>query len=85
MKNNKLQLDEDKTDMMFISPRKVLNNEPFPSEIRLIGTNIKLSQAVRNLDVTLDQTLSFQQHILIHFISESAQCVPTSLKMPQKL
>ena len=63
MTNNKLQLKEDKTDIIFISPRKVLNNEPLPSEIRLNSTDIRLSQTVRKLGVTLDQTLSFQQHI----------------------
>ena len=45
--------------VIFISPKKVLNNEPSPSEICRDGTNIKLSQTVRNLGVTLDQTLSF--------------------------
>ena len=49
--------------MILISPRKVLNNAPLPSGICLNGTNIKLSQSVRNLGVTLDQTLSFQQLI----------------------
>ena len=55
MINNKLQLNEDKTDMILISARKVLNNAPIPSEICLNGTNIKLSQNVRNLGVTLDR------------------------------
>ena len=63
MTNNKLQLNEDKTDMILISPRKVLNNAPHSFEICLNGTNIKLSQTVRNLRVTLDHTLLFQQHI----------------------
>ena len=49
--------------MILISPRKVLNNAPLPSEIFLNGSNIQLFQTVRNLGVTLDQTLSFQQHI----------------------
>ena len=49
--------------MIFLSPKKVLNNEPSPSEIRLNGTKIKLSRIVRNLGVTLDQALSFQQLI----------------------
>ena len=49
--------------MILISPRKVLNNAPLPSGICLNGTNIQLSQTVRNLGVTLDQTFSFQQHI----------------------
>ena len=63
MTNNKSQLNEDKTDMILTSPRKVLNNVPIPSELCLNGTNIKLSQIVRKLGVTLCQTLSFQQHI----------------------
>ena len=63
MTNNKLQLNEDKTDTILISARKMLNNAPLPSEIRMNSTNIKLSQTVRNLGVTVDQTLSFQQHI----------------------
>ena len=54
MTNNKLQLKEDKTDMIPILQRKVLNNVPFPSEIRLHGTNIKLSQIVRSLSVAVD-------------------------------
>ena len=54
MTNNMLQLNEDKTDMILISPGKVLNNVPFPSEIRLHGTNIKLSQIVRSLGVAVD-------------------------------
>ena len=49
--------------MILISLRKVLNNASLPSEICLNGSNIKLSQTVRNLGVTVDQTLSFQQHI----------------------
>ena len=38
-------------------------NPGTPALSQLDGTNIKLSQTVRNLGVTLDQTLSFQQHI----------------------
>ena len=60
---NRLQLNEDKTEMILISANKVLNNTPLPSEVYLNGTNIKLSQTVRNLGVTLDQTISFQQRI----------------------
>ena len=64
MTNNKLELNEDKTDMILISSRKVLNNTPLPSEICLNGTNIKLCQTVRNIRVSLDQTLSFHEHVL---------------------
>ena len=83
--NNKLQLNEDKTDMILISPGKVLNNAPLPSEICLNCTNIKLSQTERNLGDTLDQTLLFQQHVSVSAalailsFSESAQSVTISL------
>ena len=49
--------------MLLISARKVLNNATLPSEICLNGTNIKLSQTVRNLGGTFDLTLSFQRQI----------------------
>ena len=76
--------------MILISLGKVLKNAPIPSEICMNVTNIKLSQNVRNLGVTLDQTLSFnnifQKSALLAILSstESAQSVSTSLKMPQK-
>ena len=63
MTNSKLQLNEHKTGIILILPKKVLNNVPLPSKIRQSGTNIKLSQTVCKLSITLDQTLSFQQHI----------------------
>ena len=59
MTNNKLQLNEDKTDMILISARKVLNNASLTSEICLNGSNIKLPQTVRNLGVTLDRLFHF--------------------------
>ena len=49
--------------LILISSRKVLNNAPLPSEICLNGIKIKLSQTVRKLGVTFDQTLSLQHHI----------------------
>ena len=49
--------------LILISSRKVLNNAPLPSEICLNGIKIKLSQTVRKLVVTFDQTLSLQHHI----------------------
>ena len=46
MTKDKLQLNEGKTNIIFISSRKVRNNEPFHCEIRLNDINIKLSQTV---------------------------------------
>ena len=53
MTNKKLQLNEDKTDMILISPRKVLKNATLLSETCLNGTNIQLAQTVHNLGVIL--------------------------------
>lgn len=63
MTNNKLQLNNDKTEMILISPKKFLNSNSTPQSVSLEGCEISLSTAVRNLGVTLDQTLSFDQHI----------------------
>ena len=90
MKNNKLRLNEDKTDMIPISARKVLNNAPLPSEICLHGTSIKFSQTVCNLGVILTRLFHlnniFQTSAVLAILNpaESAHSVTTSLKMPQK-
>eukprot|EP00745_Piridium_sociabile_P007701 TRINITY_DN15145_c0_g1_i14.p1 TRINITY_DN15145_c0_g1~~TRINITY_DN15145_c0_g1_i14.p1 ORF type:complete len:248 (-),score=27.37 TRINITY_DN15145_c0_g1_i14:73-816(-) len=63
MTDNKLKLNEDKTEIMLISPPKYLNHPSLPPSIDLIDSSITLSSCARNLGVTLDQTLSFQQHI----------------------
>ena len=87
---NKLQLNEDKTDMILISARKVLNNAPLPSEICLHGTSIKFSQTVCNLGVILTRLFHlnniFQTSAVLAILNpaESAHSVTTSLKMPQK-
>ena len=87
--------------MVLISARKVLNNIPIPSEIRLNGTYIKFSQTVRNLGVNLGRTLSCQQYIsnvcricylelrristIHHYFSEDATKTLTGAFVPSKL
>ena len=80
MTNSKLQLNEDKTDMILISPRKVLNYARIPSELCLNGTNIKLLTRLFHFNNI------FQMSAVLAILSsaESAQSVATSLKMPQK-
>ncbi|KAK7101509.1 hypothetical protein V1264_019884 [Littorina saxatilis] len=60
---NKLKLNEEKTEMILVSPKKHLNHPSLPSSVDLNGSSIALSPAVRNLGVTLDQSLSFHQHV----------------------
>ena len=63
MTNNQLQLNNDKTEMILIATKTVLNSDSVPQSINLEGSDIKFANTVRNLDVCLDPTLSFQQQI----------------------
>ena len=63
MHNNKLQLNPDKTEMNLITSKHNQKSLFFPFSVILNGTSIHLSSTVRNLGVTLDQNLSFQQHV----------------------
>ena len=60
---NKLKLNEDKTEMILIKPQKSSSGTSLPSSVDLNGSPIVLASSVRNLGVTLDQSLSFQQHV----------------------
>ena len=63
MHNNKLQLNPDKTEMILITSKHNQKSLSLPFSVDLNGTSIHLSSSVRNLGVTLDQNLSFQQHV----------------------
>ena len=63
MTNNQLQLNNDKTEMILIATKTVLNSDSVPQSINLEGSDIKFANTVRNLGVCLDSTLSFQQQI----------------------
>ena len=58
MHNNKLQLNPDKTETVFITSKHNQKSLSLPFSVDLNGTS-----TVRNLGVTLDQNLSFQQHV----------------------
>ena len=63
MTNNQLQLNSDKTEMILIATKTVLNSDSVPQSLNLEGSDIKFANTVRNLGVCLDPTLSFQQQI----------------------
>ena len=63
MTNNQLQLNNDKTEIILIATKTVLNSDSVPQSINLEGSDIKLANSVCNLGVCLDPTLSFQQQI----------------------
>ena len=57
MTNNQLQLNNDKTEMILIATKTVLNSDSVPQSINLEGSDIKFSNTVCNLGVCLDPTL----------------------------
>ena len=63
MQNNKLQLNPDKTKIILIASKHNQKSLSLPFSVDLNGTSIHLFSPVRNLGVTFDQNLSFQQHV----------------------
>ena len=63
MSTNKLQLNSDKTELIFIAPSRFSSSNVSPKTIQLDDHFITPSQVVRNLGVMLDQKLSFNQYI----------------------
>ena len=63
MHNNKLQLNPDKTERILITSKHNQKSLSLPFSVDLNGTSIHLTSTVCYLGVTLDQNLSFQQHV----------------------
>ena len=57
MTNNQMQLNNDKTEMIFIASKTVLSSDSVPQSIHLEGSDIKFANTVRSLGVCLDPTL----------------------------
>ena len=64
MTSNKLQMNEDKTDVLLVTAKRVVNLQHLPEFMNIDGTCIKFSPSVRNLGVTLDSTLSLHQRVM---------------------
>ena len=63
MTKNKLQLNDEKTELLLACPKKFLDHPSLPTFLEIGSTTLPFSSSVRSLGVTLDPTLSFQQHI----------------------
>ena len=64
MLSNKLQMNENKTEVLLVTPKRVIKSEPFPQFININGTSVKFCPSLRNSGVPLDSTLSLHQHVL---------------------
>ena len=58
---SKLQMTEDKTDVLLVTAKRIVNLQHLPKFMNINGTCVKFNPLVRNLGVTLDSTLSLQQ------------------------
>ena len=63
MTNNKLKLNEDKTELIPIATSHKLKSVPNSSTVTFSGTQIPFSNTVRNLGVYLDRSLSMEAHV----------------------
>ena len=68
MTNNKLQLNDDKTEAIMISTRQKLSQLPPSLSLQLCNTSIPISGSAKNLGVHLDSTLSMQ-----NFVTQTAK------------
>ena len=62
MFHNKLQMNDDKTEVILFAP-KGLASEHLPKSIKINETAIKVVPMLQNLGVILDSSLSFNQHV----------------------
>ena len=64
MMSNKLQMNEDKTDVLLVTAKRFLSLQPLPKFMNINSTCVKFSPSVRNLGVTFDSTLSLHQQVM---------------------
>ena len=64
MTSNKLQINEDKTDVLLVTAKRFVNLQHLPEFMNINNTYVKFSPSVRNLGITLDGTLSPHQYVI---------------------
>ena len=66
MIHNKLQLNDDKTELMLATPKTFNNHPSLPPSVQINNyqVDISFSPSAHSLGVILYQALSFKQHVL---------------------
>ena len=65
MTSNKLQMNEEKMDVLLVTAKQIVNLQNLTEFININGgTCVQFSPSVRNMGVTLDNTLSLHQHVM---------------------
>ena len=57
-------MNEDKTDVLLVTAKQIVNLQHLPQFVNVIGTCVKFIPSVRNLGDTLNSTLSLHQHVM---------------------
>ena len=63
MSDNKLKLNDDKTEALLVASQRSSFSDPLPDSIKVENTTIKFSSSVRNLGVIFDSSLSMHNHV----------------------
>ena len=64
MTSNKLQINEDKTEVLLVTNKRVVNLQHLSEFVNINDTCVKFSPSVGNLGVTFDSTLLLHQHVM---------------------
>ena len=64
MTDNKLKLNDDKTEVMIISSGRMSTALSIPESFDICNVSVPFSDTVKNLGVTLDCHLSLKTHVL---------------------
>jgi hypothetical protein len=59
----RLKLNAAKTEVMVVGGQKALKNIEIPERINILGTDIGVSQVVRNLGILIDRSLTMDQQV----------------------
>ena len=62
--HNKLKLNDDKTEALIISARRVSNYVSLPNSLIVGNSTVRFSQSARYLGVTLDMHLTMTAHVV---------------------
>ena len=57
-------MNEDKTDVLLVAAKRIVNLQHLPEFTNINGTCVKFGPSVRNVGVTLDSTLALHQHVM---------------------
>ena len=57
-------MNVDKTEVLLVTPKRVVTSEPFPELMNTKNTSVKFCSSLRTLGHTLYSTLSLHQHVL---------------------